>query len=270
MSPGADTNLSSVSLTRSSSSDYEQLCSLDVLGLEDRPAGDQQVVYSEFQEQLVRHPEGWYETGLLWKAGHPSLPNNQKGSLVRLSNLVKKLQKVTSHLDEYDKIIQDQLKEGIVERVRDETQGERDCYLPHKAVIRETAQSTKMRIVFDASAKANQGGPSLNDCLETGPPLQNLLWSVLVRNRLKPVALCGDIKQAFLQVRIRGADRDALRFHWIRDKNSSQVETLRFTRALFGLVQSPFLLAGTLKQHLETLRTEYPKHVEEIMRSRCR
>ena len=116
---------------------------------------------------------------------------------------MKKLQKVPSHLDEYDKIIQDQLKEGIVERVSDETQGERECYLPHKAVIRETAQSTKMRIVFDASAKANQGGPSLNACLETGPPLQNLLWSVLVRNPLKPVALCGDIKQAFLQVRIQ-------------------------------------------------------------------
>ena len=45
---------------------------------------------------------------------------------------------------------------------------------------------------------------------------------------------------------------------------SSQAETLRLTRALFGLVQSPFLFAGTLKQNLETLRTEYPKHVEEI------
>ena len=84
---------------------------------------------------------------------------------------------------------------------------------------------------------------------------------MLVRNRLKPVALCGDIKQTFLQVRIREVDRDVLRFHWIRD--SSQVETLRSTKALFGLVQSPFLLAGTLKQHLEPLRTEYPKHVEE-------
>ena len=54
---------------------------------------------------------------------------------------------------------------------------------------------------------------------------------MLVRNRLKPVALCADIKQTFLQVRIREADRDALRFHWIRD--SSQVETLRSTRARF-------------------------------------
>ena len=41
----------------------------------------------------------------------------------------------------------------------------------------------------------------------------------------------------------------------------------RFKRALFGLAKSPFFLAGTLKEHLETLRTEYRKHVEQIMRS---
>ena len=44
--------------------------------------------------------------------------------------------------------------------------------------------------------------PSLNDSLETGPPLQNLLLGVLVWNRLKPVVLGGDIKQAFLLVQI--------------------------------------------------------------------
>ena len=267
MSPGAETSLSSVYLTRSSSTDYEQLCSLDVLGLGDKPAGDQQAVYSEFQEQLVRHPEGWYETGLLWKAGHTSLPSNRNGSLRRLENLVKKLEKQPSHLDEYDRIIQDQLRQGIVERVTDEPQGKRECYLPHKAVIREAAETTKMRIVFDASAKASPTSPSLNDCLETGPPLQNLLWSVLVRNRFKPVALCADLKQAFLQVRIQEADRDALRFHWIKDKDPSQVEVLRFTRALFGLIQSPFLLGGTLKLHLESFKAKYPVEVEEIMKS---
>ena len=145
MSPGAETNLNNVYLTRSSPSDYEQLCSLDVLGVEHRPAGDQQVVYSKFQEQLVQHPEWWYETGLLRKAGHLPLPNNQNGSLARPSKLVKKFQKVPRHLDEYNKIIQDQLKEGIVERVSDETQGERECYLPHVAVIRHAVRSTKMR-----------------------------------------------------------------------------------------------------------------------------
>ena len=38
----------------------------------------------------------------------------------------------------------------------------------------------------------------------------------------------------------------------------------RFKQALFGLVKSPFFLARTLKQHLETCGG---KHVEEIMRS---
>ncbi len=28
-------------------------------------------VYEEFKEQLVRSPEGWYETGLPWRANHP-------------------------------------------------------------------------------------------------------------------------------------------------------------------------------------------------------
>ena len=114
MSHDAETNLSSVYLTRSSSTDYEKLRSLDVLGLENKPAGDQQAVYNECQEQLVRHPEVWYETGLLWNAGHPSLPNNRDGSSQRLSSLVKKLQKVPGHFDEYERIIQDQLELGIV------------------------------------------------------------------------------------------------------------------------------------------------------------
>ena len=103
--------------------------------------------------------------------------------------------------------------------------------------------------------------------METGPALQNLLWDVLGRNRLKPIALAGDLKQAFLQVRIRMEDRDALRFHWLNNKATSEVEVLRFTRALFGLVQSPFLLGGTQQQHLDSQREKYPKEVEEILQS---
>ncbi|PFX28961.1 hypothetical protein AWC38_SpisGene6275 [Stylophora pistillata] len=41
-------------------------------------------------------------------------------------------------------------------------------------------------------------------------------------------------------------------------------EILRFTRALFGLAPSPFLLGGVIKQHLEACRTENPDLVREI------
>ena len=46
--------------------------------------------------------------------------------------------------------------------------GEVIYYIPHQVVIREGAESTKMRIVYDCSAKRNPQSPSLNDCLEAG------------------------------------------------------------------------------------------------------
>lgn len=51
----------------------------------------------------------------------------------------------------------------------------------------------------------------MSECLEPGPVLQHQVWSVLVINPFHCVTLTGDIKQAFLQVRIREDGRDALR-----------------------------------------------------------
>lgn len=62
------------------------------------------------------------------------------------------------------------------------------------------------------------------------------------------MAIAGDLRQAFLQMRVRKADRDALRFHWLKDLKTKQVEVLRFTRVLFGLASSPFLFGGSDKE----------------------
>ena len=45
------------------------------------------------------------------------------------------------------------------------------------------------------------------------------------------------------------------------------METLRFTRALFGLARLQFLPGGVVQQHLENCYEQYPKVVEEIERS---
>ena len=133
--------------------------------------------------------------------------------------------------------------------------------------MRQSAETTKLRIVYDASAHAQEKAPSLNECLYAGPPLHNNLWSVIVRNRFHPVAVTGDLRCAFLQVRIQETERDALRFHWIADKTAKQVETLRFTRVVFGLAPLPFLLNGVIQQHLESLLSTYHGAVKEIQES---
>ena len=192
------------------------------------------------------------------------MPNNATGSLKRLGSLVQRLKR-NGKLKDYDTIIQEKLQEGIVEEAEMPAKG-REFYIPHKAVIRENAETTKMRIVYDASARANDTAPSLNECLDAGPSLQNQLWKVLVRGRFHAVAIAGDIRKAFLQVRIREEDRDALRFHWINTEHPEQVRTLRFTRALFGLGPSPFPLGGVISNHLSTCRPDYPETVQEIER----
>ena len=138
MSPGTETDLDSMFLAQTASNDYEELYRMDVLGLEDAPSGDQSVVYAEFREQLRRSPDGWYEARLPWKGDHPPLPSNESGSLKRLGSLVQHLKK-TGRLDEYDAIIQDQLREGIVEEADMPASG-KEFYIPHKAVVRENVE----------------------------------------------------------------------------------------------------------------------------------
>ena len=237
MSPGKEFDHSEMLLTQTSQVDYEDLCRMDVLGLEDKPEHDQHAVHAEFREQLVRDPEGWYETGLLWKGSHPPLPSNKAGSLRRLAQLHNKLQRMDAS-KKYAEVIEQQRSEGIVETAMEPPTGN-EFYISHKPVVRMGAESTKLRVVYDASARENPQAPSLNDCLYAGPPLQNRTWNVLVRMRFHPVALAGDVKKAFLQVRIKKEGRDSLRFHW-KPHEQFKVETLRFTRAVWCV--HPFYL----------------------------
>ena len=185
-------------LTQTSQLDYEELCRLDVLGLKDTPQHDQGEVYKEFQEQLLRSDEGWYEAALPWRGNHPPLPSYKQGSLRRLENLKRKLKRMGVE-EAYSEVIEQQKAEGIMEAADQPAQGI-ECYIPHKPVIREEAASTKVRVVYDASAKAHPNAVSLHDCLYPGPTLQNKMWNVLVRSRVHPIAVVGDLKQAFLQV----------------------------------------------------------------------
>jgi hypothetical protein len=68
-----------------------------------------------------------------------------------------------------------QLKQGI-KAAATEVAG-KEFYIPHKGIVKHSA----------VSAKESNSQPSLNDCLNPGPPLQNHLWSILVLSRFYPL-----------------------------------------------------------------------------------
>ncbi|XP_006811857.1 uncharacterized protein LOC102801503 [Saccoglossus kowalevskii] len=134
----------------------------------------------------------------------------------------------------YDKVVSNQLENGFIVRVQqaDTSSGH---YLPHRSVKRDSS-TTPIRVVYDCSAISAIGQPSLNDCLETGPPLLNDLTAILLHFRSNPIALASDIEKAFLQIRLANGDRKYTKFLWLSDINdpNSEFITYQFTSVLFG------------------------------------
>ena len=167
-------------------------------------------------------------------------------------------------------VIKEQLDRGIVEEVSESGLGEvgEVHYLPHHPVIRKDKQTTKVRVVFDASCKQG-GGPSLNDCLHAGPPLIENIADILIRFRTHKMALIGDIEKAFHMISINEDDRNMLRFLWVDDpyKESPEVKMYRFAAVVFGLACSPFLLNATLKHHISQFKNDDPEFVHKLLQS---
>ena len=176
MSPGRESDAVSALYTQTSVSDYEKLCSTDILGLEESQYNHDEFVFEKFKKQLSRSKEGWYETGFIWRENNIPLRDNKCGSLGRLKSLLKHLGQKQEVREAYDSVIKDQLENNIIKEVTNTeiNNSSKEFYMPHRAVIRESAESTKLRVVYDASVKS-EFGFSLNDCLEKGPPLQNQL-----------------------------------------------------------------------------------------------
>lgn len=244
-------------------SQLDRLWDLDSLGI--RPVNE---VHEEFSDN-IEFTGKRYSVKLPWKTGHRRLPTNQHAGLACLRNQVKKLQKTPALLKEYDRIMREQLAAGIVEKVPAVDLARKVHYLPHHAVVREDALTTKVRIVYNGSSKDGKHGVSLNDCLHTGPSLNPLLLDILLRFRENRVALAGDIEKAFLNVDIDDADRDVVRFYWVEDVNKEdfKIETYRFTRVVFGLNASPFLLNATIRHHLARYSESDPRFTSKLAKS---
>ena len=109
-----------------------------------------------------------YEVGLPWK---PSEPNNMVSNLeyckTRLNSLHSSLMKKPELMQEYDSIFKEQLAQGIIEKVpSSELDNDNVRFMPHSGVIRKDRVTSKVRVVFDASAKTEIDNLSLNDRLE--------------------------------------------------------------------------------------------------------
>ena len=128
-------------------------------------------------------------------------------------------------------------------------------YMPAHGVFKATSTTTRLRCVFDASAKSSTG-VSLNDQLLAGPTLHPRLTTILSRFRLHAVAISSDISKMFCGIHLLPEEKDLHRF--LVRSYEGDLQDWRMRRLTFGVTSSPFLATSVLRQAASDLSETYP------------
>jgi hypothetical protein len=232
----------------------EDLWGLDLIGIKEPPEHNSKKendlhVKKHFLETTIINQEERYEVKLPWVDSHPPLPNNKRLAEKRLVSVSNKLKTKNCLFTDYDAVFRDWLDQDIIEVVPSNELDNECHYLPHRPVVKESSATTRIRPVFDASAR-EQHTPSLNDCLECGPNLIELIPTVMLRFREGRYGVIADIAKAFLQIAVNAKDADMLRFLWYNSE-CDEITVFRHKRVVFGVKCSPFLLGAVIDLHLQ-------------------
>ncbi|GFX74311.1 integrase catalytic domain-containing protein [Trichonephila clavipes] len=228
-------------------------------------------------KETVEFEKGRYIVQLLpFRKSYNELSDNYPLAKQRFQNLWRRFRHDSELYQQYREIIRDYSEQGIKEEVKTEREITDNklkgpvYYLPHQAVRKDGRLTSKTRIVFEAGGHQNND-LSLNDCLWPGINLNPNLLGILIHFRLNAIAFCSDIKQAFLQICLADEHKDAVRFLWSDDEPCVHIrpklQVYRFNQVKFGASSSPFLLAPTIRHHIEKYKHEFPDTVELLDRN---
>ncbi|XP_058448928.1 uncharacterized protein LOC131428884 [Malaya genurostris] len=148
---------------------------------------------------------------------HEMIGESKDAAIRRFQHLERRLTKDSELKKQYCEFMQEYLDLehmkliGSVDGLREDQKPV--CYLPHHPVFKESSSTTKVRVVFDGSAKTSTIF-SLNDALLTRPVIQDDLLDLMIRFRKHAVALVADIEKMYRQIRVHSEDTPLQRIVW--------------------------------------------------------
>ncbi|CAK9801128.1 hypothetical protein ANTQUA_LOCUS2707 [Anthophora quadrimaculata] len=207
-----------------------------------------------FAKSVRRDNSGRYVVALPFNERKDELGESRSRALTRLLSIERKLERNPELKRQYTAVMDEYRALGHMSQV--EPLDARGFYLPHHAVIKPSSATTKVRVVFDGSAKTSSG-VSLNDALMTGPTIQDDLFKLLVRFRVYAYVITGDIEKMYRQFLVRPDDRAYQRILWRDEKGI--VQTFELNVVTFGLSSAPFLAIRCVHQLADDECDAYPE-----------
>ncbi|GBM00359.1 hypothetical protein AVEN_179181-1 [Araneus ventricosus] len=174
----------------------------------------------------------------------------------RLDNLWKRLNRDPAMKFIYSEFLREYKNLNHMEEITNCNYSNGGYFLLHQGVLRPFSITTKLRVVFDASAKTTTGH-SLNDLLCAGGVLQDDLFSILTRFRKHQYAFTADISKMFRQIEINPSQRKYLKILW-KEGPEENVQVFALKTVTYGTTSAPFLATRTLQQLAKDERENFP------------
>lgn len=208
-----------------------------------------------YERSTKRLPSGRYLVRLPFKQ-NSNFINMRNVALNRFSHLERKFSKDLKLKHEYSECLEEYIKLNHMTEVN--PNDFKNCYyIPHHCVLKESSSTTKLRVVFDASAKDSSSN-SLNDSLLNGPRLQNDLLDHLIRFRTYKIAFTADIAKMYRQIIVHPDDRKFQLILW-RLHPVDEIRTYSLNTVTFGTKSAPYLAIKTLIRVAFDEQERFPK-----------
>ncbi|KAL0838691.1 hypothetical protein ABMA28_016761 [Loxostege sticticalis] len=208
-----------------------------------------------YETTTIRQEDGKYKVRLPLKPNHQdNLGESKHKAIGQFYSLEQKLNKQPEIAQDYKTFINEYLELGHMKPAT-ASDSAIQCYLPHHCVTRLESSTTKLRVVFNASAKTSSGY-SLNDVMCRGPNLQQDLQSLIIKWRQYQFAFTADIEKMFRQIWLDDQDQQLQRIIW-RNHESQKLKVYQLATVTYGTKAAPFLAMMTLKQLASDEKANY-------------
>lgn len=218
--------------------------------------GEEMLCEEIYEATTIRLPTGRYSVSLPFKRKISGFSNMRKIALSRFGLLEKRFSKNAELKGQYASCLQEYIEMGHMSEV-DPSKFLCGYYIPHHCVFKEDSSTTKLRVVFDASAKDFES-QSLNENIMNGPRLQPELIDHLLRFRFFKIAFTADVAKMYRQILINSNDRKFQLILW-RPNPEDKLKTYCLNTVTFGTTSAPYLAVKTLFRLAEDEIVRFPK-----------
>lgn len=217
-----------------------------------------------FLNTTSRGKNGRFYVSIPLKEPVEILGDSKELAINRFNSLERKLLKNPQLRELYVGFMEEYELLGHMEKIEAPDKPAISYYLPHHGVFKQDSITTKLRVVFDGSAKSSTG-VSINDLQMIGPTVQDDLFSILIRFRKHQYALSADVAKMYRQVFIHPEQRNLQRIVWRTDP-SKPLSHYNLNTVTYGTSAASFLAIRALRQLAYDNINQYPQAAEIILR----